>query len=428
MPGAPTLDPANPLASQTSHEGDTISLQLHALSTTGFAAAVSVGNLPPGLTIDTSTGLITGILPFTAATGVPYNVPVTVTDTSNSLTVTGQFAWTVIDVNVPPSLNPIPDQTTSHNVAVAFPVSGSDFDSTRAPCDLVSFSVVSVVPTGSTPPSPLPTLTAVNVPSEQADQSCAVPAFHATLAGSSSVDGVYAVTVRASDTKPVPGTDTRTFTWTVQNHPPTIDGAGRPARSTPARRSRPSPVSATDPDNDPLTFTDLVGAAAHAAAGRHDDRGRPRLGQPAGGRRVSGHDHGERRTRRRGDDLVHLDRHQRRAGLRQPARQRVHDPEHAGVPAAHGHRRGQRSADVRGHRTPDRSVDQLERPHQRRADRRRDVPGHADGVGSLGRHGDHDIHLDGEQQPAADLRRGHGESEPALAARITSSCRSPSRA
>jgi len=252
VPGAPAFDTANPLADQTSHEGDAISLQLHAISTTGDPLQYSTSNLPPNLTLDPNTGLISGNLTFAAATGAQYTINVTVTDPGNNLSVAGHFTWTVIDVNVPPSLNPIPDQTTAHNAPVSIPVSGSDFDK----CDGVSFAVTSIVPTGSTPASPAPTLTAVNVASEQSDLSCAVPTYHATLTGSSPGDGTYLVTVRATDTKPVPGTGTRTFTWTVQNHPPTIVALA--PRTTHAGVSIAAfAASASDADNDALTFTDI---------------------------------------------------------------------------------------------------------------------------------------------------------------------------
>ena len=262
VPGAPIFDPANPLTNQTSAEGATASYHVPGVSTTGSPLSYSATGRPSWLALDPDTGILSGTPPFDAAAWSPYAIQVTVTDTSNTLTVTRLLYWTVTDVNVAPSLNPIPDQTTSHNVTVSFPVHGTDFDSVRAPCDLVSFAVVSVVPIGATPASPLPTLTAVNVPSEQSDHSCSIATFHATLTGSSSVDGSYTVTVVASDTKPVPGTDTRAFTWTVANHPPTI--VAQASRSTHAGASIASfTVGASDADGDSLTFSDIPTGTAH---------------------------------------------------------------------------------------------------------------------------------------------------------------------
>ena len=60
------------------------------------------GTLPPGLTIDPNTGVITGTYDADASQGGPYNVVITATDGSGAEVVQG-FAWTVT--------NPGPDAT-----------------------------------------------------------------------------------------------------------------------------------------------------------------------------------------------------------------------------------------------------------------------------------------------------------------------------
>ncbi|MGW3360399.1 M4 family metallopeptidase [Streptomyces bungoensis] len=76
--------------SQSSVVGTAVSLQIQASSTNSGALSYSASGLPAGLTINSSTGLITGT-PTTAGT---YNTTVTVTDSAGK-TGTASFTWTV---------------------------------------------------------------------------------------------------------------------------------------------------------------------------------------------------------------------------------------------------------------------------------------------------------------------------------------------
>ncbi|MEV6296997.1 M4 family metallopeptidase [Streptomyces sp. NPDC051896] len=76
--------------SQSSTVGTAVSLQVQASSTNSGALTYSASGLPTGLSINSSTGLITGT-PSTAGT---YNTTVTVTD-STGATGTATFTWTV---------------------------------------------------------------------------------------------------------------------------------------------------------------------------------------------------------------------------------------------------------------------------------------------------------------------------------------------
>ncbi|MBX7548148.1 M4 family metallopeptidase [Streptomyces sp. NPDC004232] len=76
--------------SQTSTVGTAVSLQVQASSTNGGALAYSASGLPAGLSINSSTGLITGT-PTTAGTS---SATVTVTD-STGASGTATFNWTV---------------------------------------------------------------------------------------------------------------------------------------------------------------------------------------------------------------------------------------------------------------------------------------------------------------------------------------------
>ncbi len=77
---------------QANLEGDAVSLQAVASDPDGDALAYAATGLPPGLTLDPSTGLISGaISPLAAGT---YSVTVTVSD-PGALTASAGFTWTV---------------------------------------------------------------------------------------------------------------------------------------------------------------------------------------------------------------------------------------------------------------------------------------------------------------------------------------------
>ena len=86
-PGIVLTNPGN----QTSSAGASASLPLVASAPYGDPLTYSATNLPLGLTINSSTGLISGTLTHTALT--TYSVTVTATD--GTLTTSQSFTWTV---------------------------------------------------------------------------------------------------------------------------------------------------------------------------------------------------------------------------------------------------------------------------------------------------------------------------------------------
>ena len=79
-------------------EGAVISLSASASDLdVGDVLTYGASGLPPGLTIDTGTGLIIGTIDFTAAAGSPYAVTITVIDdgTPNLPALPDSFSWTV---------------------------------------------------------------------------------------------------------------------------------------------------------------------------------------------------------------------------------------------------------------------------------------------------------------------------------------------
>ncbi len=63
---------------------------------TGDSISYTSSTLPPGLSIDATTGVITGTLASNASDGGPYTVSIIGTDTSGA-SVTQTFTWTVTD-------------------------------------------------------------------------------------------------------------------------------------------------------------------------------------------------------------------------------------------------------------------------------------------------------------------------------------------
>ena len=70
--------------------GDAVNLPISASDATGLSLTYTAANLPPGLSINAATGVISGSVATTADTSNPYNVSITAT---NSTTQT--FDWYV---------------------------------------------------------------------------------------------------------------------------------------------------------------------------------------------------------------------------------------------------------------------------------------------------------------------------------------------
>ncbi|MER8029930.1 putative Ig domain-containing protein [Streptomyces bauhiniae] len=87
--GGNTVSVTSPGAQSTA-TGSSVSLQIHATDSAGAALTYSAGGLPTGLSINSSTGLISG----TASTAGTYQVTVTAKD-STGASGSGSFTWTV---------------------------------------------------------------------------------------------------------------------------------------------------------------------------------------------------------------------------------------------------------------------------------------------------------------------------------------------
>jgi hypothetical protein len=108
-------------AGQTSTEGDVVSLALQGASAAGAALTYSASDLPDGLTLNPSTGLISGTLIPGAAADGPYAVTATLDDGAAQDTQT--FNWSVAPYV---SLASIADQGGVEGTAVSLAVGATD--------------------------------------------------------------------------------------------------------------------------------------------------------------------------------------------------------------------------------------------------------------------------------------------------------------
>jgi hypothetical protein len=172
----PSTLPLNGVANQSNNEGDVVSLQV--TSPDPDASNFSATGLPPGLSINPATGLISGTLDPRAAGAYAITVSATDSNTSGSIT----FNWTVADTT-PPALPTIGPR--SNNVG----------DQASLGLIIVDADPGSVTVTGL--PPGLSFNAATNV-------------ISGTLAANSA--GNYTVTISASDGGLSSNT---TFNWTV---------------------------------------------------------------------------------------------------------------------------------------------------------------------------------------------------------------------
>ncbi len=182
------VDPVltNP-GNQTNLRGDSVSLQVNATQADSDPVSFDATNLPPGLTIDPDTGLISGTVDPSAMLNTPYAVTVTATDDSTNLSANQSFNWTINATNVAPSLTSPGNQTNSAGDQVSLQLSASDVDS-----DSLSYTATGL-PTGLTLDPIAGTISG-------------------TLPNSAASSTPYNVTVAASDSN---ASSSQSFTWTV---------------------------------------------------------------------------------------------------------------------------------------------------------------------------------------------------------------------
>ena len=80
---------------QTNLGGDTVSTSAYGSSSDGYAVTYAATGLPPDLSIDSSSGIISGTIPNNAASGTPWSVTITATDASSGVSADVTLDWTV---------------------------------------------------------------------------------------------------------------------------------------------------------------------------------------------------------------------------------------------------------------------------------------------------------------------------------------------
>jgi hypothetical protein len=222
------VDVINP-GDQSDAEGDAISLQMIGTDPDGDGITWSATGLPPGLSIGSVSGVISGVVQYDAAAGSPYTVTVTGNDNGTPVKFTDvQFTWTVANTNRQPVLVSPGNQSDAEGDAVSLAVSGSDPDGNGL------------------------TWTATGLPG-----GVSIDSLSGTVSGTLTYSsaGVHSVVVRATDDDSSSLFTEVAFGWTVANTnrapvvvlPGDQSGAEGDAVSL--------AVSGSDPDGNGLTWT-----------------------------------------------------------------------------------------------------------------------------------------------------------------------------
>ena len=233
---APT---STPLAPQSSVDAAAVTLNVSGNFSDGDGDPLtfSATGLPPGLSINPTTGVISGTIDHLASSAGSYTVKVTATDPSGAKTEQ-TFAWAV--TNPAPTGAPIANATGVDGTAVTMPLAAGFSDPDG---DTITYSA-----------SGLPAGLSINPASGVITGTLGK---NASVGGSSS-NGVYTIAVTATDSQGA--LVTRSFTYTVSNPAPV---AGNDAFSGAEDSAIAGNVSTndSDPDGDALSYGVVTGPA-----------------------------------------------------------------------------------------------------------------------------------------------------------------------
>jgi len=217
---APTL--ANP-GDQMNKAGDVVSLAVSGSDVDGDTVTYSATGLPPGVSMNATTGLISGTLSASSGSSTPYSVTVTASD--GTLSASQTFSW-FVSKNVVTLSSP-GDQTNTEGDTVSLQLAATDSGSLT-----LSYQA-----------SGLPTGLALNT---------TTGLISGKVATGASANGPYAVTVTATDTQG--NSSSQQFNWTINAPAHALSLTNPGAKSNVEGDTVSLQLVGSDPDGDTLSY------------------------------------------------------------------------------------------------------------------------------------------------------------------------------
>lgn len=190
----PTFD--EPLPDRSDTEGDAVSIAPEASDPDGDDLNFSASGLPPGVSIDSDSGVMSGTIGFGASASSPFSTTVTVSDGTGG-NDTESFTWSIADLNRAPSLGPIADLQVGEGSPMQVNANASDPD---LPQDSLSYSLTAAPSGASVSPSGLISWT----PGEAAGPGAFVFTVKVTDSGTPALSAVRSFDVTVAEVNKAP--------------------------------------------------------------------------------------------------------------------------------------------------------------------------------------------------------------------------------